>query len=207
MNFRLPVFLDVSGKRCLVTGEGFEVPAKVEALVKAGAIVTYVNPHADARIQELNVDWQRRDFLHSDLDGCFLVIADTEENPEIFGLAEKRGILCNCVDDPEHCRFSFGSVHRQGDLTFAISTNGWAPALAVRMREWLESEIGPEYAAFLDLMKQARPKITAQIPEFSARKQLWYELMDSNVLKLLRERHSEEAQTLLAHILQSRGVS
>ena len=35
MNFRYPIFLDLSGKKCLVVGEGHEIAAKVQALVDA----------------------------------------------------------------------------------------------------------------------------------------------------------------------------
>src|SRR5947209_10045570 len=103
-------------------------------LVNASANVTYVNPAADERIAKLAeqslLRWERRAFAESDLDDCFLVICDTETNSEIFRLAEQRRVLCNCVDDPANCRFSFGSVHRKGELTIAIPTNGCAPALA-----------------------------------------------------------------------------
>ena len=128
MNFRFPVFLDLTGKKCLVTGEGYEVAGKVQALVDAAAQVTYVNPRAEAAIETLAaaglIHWEKRDFVPEDLHGLFLVISDLEDNSEIFRMAEEQRILCNCVDDPEHCRFSFGSLHRRGELTIAISTNG-----------------------------------------------------------------------------------
>src|SRR5208283_3378537 len=126
MNFRFPVFLDVTGKRCLVTGEGYDVAGKVKSLIDACAETTYINPNAVPEIEQwVALDlmaWKRRAFEPSDLEGCFLVITDHEDNSRIFRLAEERGILCNSVDNPEHCRFSFGSVHRQGELTVAIST-------------------------------------------------------------------------------------
>ena len=37
MNFRYPIFLDLTGKNCLVTGEGYEVAVKVQDLVDAPA--------------------------------------------------------------------------------------------------------------------------------------------------------------------------
>jgi precorrin-2 dehydrogenase/sirohydrochlorin ferrochelatase len=153
MNFRYPVFLDLKDRKCLVTGAGYEVAFKVKNLVECAARVTYVNPSAEPAIEALAaaglLRWEPRDFVASDLDGCFLVITDRAENAEIFALAEARGILCNSVDDPENCRFSFGSIHRQGDLTIAISTNGCAPAVAVRLKEWLQREVGSEYGDFL----------------------------------------------------------
>ena len=197
MNFRYPIFLDLAGKRCLVVGAGYEVPGKVRGLVDVSATVVYINPTADPRIEELItlnlVEWRARAFEESDLNGCFLVLSDCERNAEIFRLAEAQNILFNAVDDPKNCRFSFGSLHRQGDLTIAISSNGYAPALAVRLKEWLQREIGPEYGIFLRLLKQVRPIITTQIPEFNKRRDLWYRIVDSEVLAMLREGNEEAA--------------
>lgn len=205
VNFRYPIFLDLTGRKCLVTGAGNEVAGKVRALVDASAEVTYVNPGAAPEIEQLAalglVNWQPRTFSPDDLDDCFLVISDSEENAAIFRLAEKRKVLCNAVDDPEHCRFSFGSIHRQGELTIAISSNGWAPAVAVRIRQKLEREIGPEYAALLEILKRLRPVLSSRIAEFSARRDLWYRIVDSNALELLRLGKAAAAEAMIQTIV------
>jgi precorrin-2 dehydrogenase / sirohydrochlorin ferrochelatase len=206
LNFRYPIFLDLAAKKCLVTGEGYEVPQKLQALVDASANVVYVNPRADPKLEALVdaglIRWEKRDFEPQDLDGCFLVITDREDNSDIFRLAEEQRILCNAVDDPPNCRFSFGSVHRQGDLTIAISTNGWAPAVAVRLREKLEREVGPEYGALLQLLKAVRPEITSRIAEFSARRELWYRIVDSDVLELLRDHQTGAATAKIRQLIE-----
>jgi len=209
VNFRYPIFLDLKGKRCLVTGEGSEIPAKIRGLITAAANVVYVNPRAAAEIEELaargEIRWERRDFQVRDLDSCFLVITDRADNSDVFRLAEEHGVLCNAVDDPEHCRFSFGSVHRQGDLTIAISTNGWAPAMAVRLRERLQREIGPEYAVFVELLKEARGEIAGRISDFTARRQLWYKIVDSDVLSMLRAGQQEAAAKKIRDLIDEAG--
>lgn len=206
MNFRYPIFLDLSGKKCLVVGEGHEIAAKMQTLVDADAKVTYVNPRAESAIETLAaaglISWERRDFERRDLDGCFLAVADRKDNSEIFRLAEDRRVLVNAVDDPEHCRFSFGSVHRQGDLTVAISTNGVAPALAVRLRERLEREIGAEYAELLRILKEVRAEIGLRIADFGERRALWYRIIDSDILDKLREGRREEAQRSLRQMIE-----
>lgn len=197
--------MDLSGKRCLVTGEGHEAAAKVQALVDASATVTYVNPHAEPAIEAMaaagSIRWLAREFEPQDLEGCFLVITDRDDNSPVFQLAEECGVLCNAVDDPEYCRFTFGSIHRQGDLTIAISTNGGAPALAVRLKERLQGKIGPEYGQLLDLLKEARPRITAAVADFAARRALWYRIVDSAVLGLLREGRRDEALRVLNQMI------
>jgi siroheme synthase-like protein len=201
VNFRYPIFLDLTGRKCLVTGQGYEIPGKVRALVDASANVTYVNPSAVPDIEQLAtmglLHWEARAFSPDDLENCFLVITDCENNDTIFELAEQRKVLCNAVDDPEHCRFSFGAIHRQGELTIAISTNGWAPAVAVRIRQHLEREIGPEYAEFLEILKRLRPVVVSRISDFSARRDLWYRIVDSNALDLLRAGDSATAKAVI----------
>ncbi len=187
MNFRYPIFLDLSGKRCLVIGEGDEIAAKKEALSAFGAEVVTVGAH---------------EFQPAHLDGCFLVISNLEDNSTVFRLCEERGILCNAADDPEHCRFSFGSVHRSGDLTIAISTNGWAPALAVRLKQKFQNEIGPEYGAFLRLLEEVRPEITTRIADFAVRKALWYRIVDSDLLELVRQAREDEARRRMRGMIE-----
>jgi len=87
MNFRYPIFLDLSGKRCVAIGEGVELARKVKSLAEAGADVVQVSPQA---------------FKPDDLEGCFLVLTDQKDNSEVFRLAEQNGVLCNSVDDPEN---------------------------------------------------------------------------------------------------------
>ena len=209
MNFSYPIFIDLTSKKCLVTGEGPEIPAKIRALIEAGANVTYVNPRAEPQIADLAalgaIRWEGRDFEPDDLTSCFLVITDGAANSEVFEFAEQRGVLCNAVDDPDHCRFSFGSVYRQGDLTIAISTNGWAPALAVRLRERLKREIGPEYAMLLELLKDVRSEIAARIPDFAVRRELWYKIVDSDVLAKLRAGQQEAAAKRIRDLIEEAG--
>ena len=206
MNFHYPIFLDLTGKRCLVVGEGPEMASKIQGLIEAGAEVVYVNPRASDEIAALakrgEMLWAAREFAPPDLDGCFLVIARLEDNSEIFRLAEERGVLCNAVDDPEHCRFIFGSVHRQGELTIAISTNGVAPALAVRLKERLQREIGPEYAVLLELLQRIRAEIRARIPDFARRRELWYRIIDSGALEKIRAGEIEEARRLIVGLIE-----
>lgn len=206
MNFRYPIFLDLTGKKCLVLGEGYETLAKIRALLDAGANVVYINGSAAPAVAELAaaslIRWEQRSFDTQDLRGCFLVITSETDNSEVFRLAEQQNVLCNAVDDPANCRFSFGSIHRQGDLTIAISTNGTAPALAVRLKEQLAREIGPEYGELLEILKGIRPEITSRIPDFNLRRDLWYRIVDSQALESLRAGQRETALEIIRETME-----
>ena len=182
-----PVFLNVDQLRCLVIGTGREAEEKSAALAECGAVVE-----------------RHETYTPGSLAGFFLVISagpDRSQNAAIFAEAEAAGILVNCLDDPPHCRFTFASVLRQGDLVIAISTSGACPALAVRLRERLQSQLGPEYAEFLSLARDLRQRLAEAVPDFQQRKQLWYSLVDSDLLEQLRQGDRDAAEQPLRAIL------
>lgn len=185
-----PVFLDLSGRPCLVIGAGALAQEKVDGLLAAGAVVT-----------------RRTSYEQSDLDGMVLVIvcAQPPDLAEaVWRETQRRNILINTVDDPPRCGFIAPAILRRGDLAVAISTNGKAPALAVRLRQRLESELGEEYGRFLALAGTVRAPLLASRPDFGERRELWYRLVDSDVLDLLRQGDEEAARGRFAEIL---GVS
>jgi len=178
-----PIFLKLEGRRCLVVGAGTVAEGKIRSLLRAGALVQVVAPEAVARVKEWALDgtinWMARGFESNDLDGVFLVIAATsspELNAQIFSQAGTKNVLCNSVDDPEHCHFYYPAVVNRGDLQIAISTNGRSPALAQRLRQELEEQFGPEYEAWLKELGAARDQLTAKKVALEPRRKLLHEL-------------------------------
>jgi siroheme synthase-like protein len=114
-----------------------------------------------------------------------------------------RNVLVNTLDDVPHCDFIAPAIVRRGDLAVAISTGGKAPVMAVRLRQKLERELGPEHARFLELAGRLRAPIARRWPDFETRRALWYRLIDSDVIHLLR--HGDEPGAL-ARIEEILGV-
>jgi uroporphyrin-III C-methyltransferase/precorrin-2 dehydrogenase/sirohydrochlorin ferrochelatase len=206
-----PVLLDLRGRRAVVVGGGAVAEAKVGPLVDAGATVTVVapalTPGLALRAREGGLAHLPRLYAAGDLEGAYLAIAatdDPEVNHAVHAEAESRGVLINVVDDPPYCGFILPSILRRGDLVVAVSTSGNAPALAVRIRERIERELGDEYARFLTLAGALRKPLAEQYPDFQVRKRLWYRLVDSDVLALLRAGDERRALERIAEIT---GVS
>jgi uroporphyrin-III C-methyltransferase/precorrin-2 dehydrogenase/sirohydrochlorin ferrochelatase len=152
----LALFLKLEGRGCVVVGGGSIAEGKVRALLASGAVVTVIAPEVTSQIVAWStterLSWEQHEFRTSDLEDAFLVIGATDNrelNAGIFAAAEARGILCNAVDDPEHCHFYFPSVVDRGPLQIAISTTGYSPALAQRLRRELEKLYGEEYAGWV----------------------------------------------------------
>lgn len=174
-----PMFVKLSGRRCLVVGGGPIAESKVDSLLTSGADVMVVSPTLTERLAEEaqrgTFGWIARGFEVSDLDGTFLVIAatsDEDTNELIFREAERRGILCNAVDQPPRCHFYFPSVVRRGALQIAISTAGLSPSLAQRLRKELEVEFEPEYEEWLEWLGEVRQALMKRNFNFEKRRRL-----------------------------------
>ena len=203
-----PVLLDLRGRRAVVIGGGTVAEGKIGPLLEAGAVVTVIAPVLTAglslRARECRVAHLARRYLQGDLAGAHLAIAatdDAEVNHAVHAEAESRRIPINVVDDPPYCSFILPSILRRGDLVVAVSTSGHAPALAVRIRERLERELGEEYGRFLELAGEIRAPLAARFPDFQIRKRLWYRLVDSDVLGLLRAGDEARARQRMVEIM------
>jgi hypothetical protein len=64
----------------------------------------------------------------------------------------------------------------------------------------MEPEFGPEYATFLEWMKQLRPPMSQQYPAFGERRERWYKLVDSDILELIRYGRFDLARQRLVEI-------
>jgi precorrin-2 dehydrogenase len=203
-----PVALDLRDRPSVVVGGTALAEEKARGLLAAGSPVTVISPEVTAGLADLAAAgalWHlARDFRPGDLAGVALVIV-AHGTPalrrEVHREAEARHILINTVDDLPRCNWIAPSVVRRGDLTIAISTSGKAPALAVRLRQRLEEEIGEEHARFLELAGAVRSDLAAHHPDFAERRELWYRLVDSDVLDLLRLGEEDEARERFAKIL------
>lgn len=203
-----PVFLQLRDQLCIVIGGGKIAEGKVDGLIAAGASVRIISPHLTRHLRNLvdqkQVECVSREYLSGDLEGGFLVISATDQasiNHKVWEEAVSNRQLVNVVDDTPHCNFIMPAVLRKGDLSIAISTAGKAPALAVHLKERLQNELGPEYESFLELAGKLREPLAKHKPDFEARKLLWYQLVDSEILDILSRGDIAAAVDLISQMV------
>jgi siroheme synthase-like protein len=141
-----PAFLKLAGRRVVVVGAGPVAAAKLRGLLDVGAEVTVVAPEWVDEAAAAKVTRIEREFRPSDLDGAWLVVAAATPavNREVARAAEARCVFVNAVDDPPNASLYLGGVVRRAGVTFAVSTDGRAPALAGLLREGLDAVLPPE---------------------------------------------------------------
>ncbi len=209
-----PVFLDLRGRRAVVVGGGAVAEQKVRGLVAAGAHVTVVSPDVTpalgALVRRNAIELTRRSYRRGDLGGAWLAIAATDDrgtNGTVWAEAEQLGVPLNAVDDLEHCSFIAPAVHREGDITVAVSTAGKSPALAVRLRQRIARLVGRAEARLCELLGELRPELAERVPDAPARTDLWYRIVDSDVIDFVRRGDIEGARGRIAELVGPHPLS
>ena len=161
-----PMFVKLEGRQVLVVGAGKVGEPKIAGLLDTGARIRVVALEATTNVREWalegRLELHLRAFSPEDLDGAFLAVVATSSrtlNQRIYGEAQRRGVPCNVVDVPDLCDFFYPAVMRRGDLQIAVSTAGQSPSLAQKIRQQLEKQFGPGYAAWVAELGETRRRI------------------------------------------------
>ena len=177
--------LKLKGRRCLVVGGGDIGLEKVEGLLACGGDVVLVAPEAHPALVELALEgsiiWERREYRPSDLEGCLIAIAatdDTDVNIGVYNDAETKAMLVNVVDVPPLCNFILPAIVRTGPLAVAISTAGASPALAKRMKREIAEMFGEPYATLAVMLNDVRGWAKATLPTYQDRKDFFESIVN-----------------------------
>jgi len=205
-----PVFLNISGRECVVVGGGQVAFRKVKVLLEHGAVVEVVSPNVCPELNQLAESGQirvlQRSYRVGDLQDVVIAIAATDDsntNLEVVKEARRKAILVNVVDDAENSDFIAPSYMRRGDVTIAVSTGGRSPALARKIRTRLEKDFGDEYASLAVLLDEVRAEVKRQ--GIKVNSDAWQETLDLGLLSdLVAKGNSEEAKVILLSNLKTR---
>ncbi|MFC2007606.1 bifunctional precorrin-2 dehydrogenase/sirohydrochlorin ferrochelatase [Chloroflexota bacterium] len=203
-----PIFLNISGRRCVVVGGGQVALRKVKALLEHGANVDIISPALCPELTELSrsgkIQVLHREYREGDLKDALVTIAATDNSDVNLKLAEdgrKHTTLVNVVDDANNSDFIAPSYLRCGDVTIAISTGGRSPALARKIRTRLEKDFDAEFASLTQLISEVRDEIKQRGIKVDA--EVWQAALDLDLLAdLLRRGDSEQTRAVLLHNLK-----
>jgi len=176
----LPIHFDTRGVTILVVGGGPAAEAKLRTLLKTEArllvVDTEVGPEVARWAEAGKLQWVKRDYKPSDLDGVSLVYAATEDDPlnsEIAEAAAARQIPVNAADQKDACRFITPALVDRAPVLVSIGTEGTSPALARALKADLETRLPPETGNFANKTKVLRDKVKAILPDLADRQRFW----------------------------------
>lgn len=208
MSHLYPLFLSLTGKRCLVLGGGKVAERKINLLLSCGALVTVISPELNPAVRAL-VDKKLLDY-HVDiyhpryLEQQFLVFCATDDpilNKEVALACLERGILVNCASEPELCSFYVPAVYQEGALSVAVSTGGSSPALAAKIRDQLAATLAGEYEVYLSFLVSSREKIIKHIKCQKLRRALSKELAGDFFYRFFKRAGADQAAVRLEEMI------
>jgi siroheme synthase-like protein len=155
----LPLAFKLDGLDVLVVGAGVIGARKAAQLIDAGARVSVIAEEVRVALPDGVASVEERRYRPGDLAGFFLVISATGDpatNDLIVAEAGEARTWLNVVDDPERSSFYFMALHRQGDVTVAVSTAGAAPALAQAVRSLVAERLPANLADVATTLREER---------------------------------------------------
>ena len=206
----LPIFLDVTGRRCVVVGGGEVAARKVAGLLEAGADVVVVSPSLTVELaalaRERRIHHINREYATGDFSGAALIYAATDDpelHQRLHADARDLGIPINVADVPALCTFIAPAVMTRGSLKIAVSTQGASPATAKSIIKRLERMFGPEYVLALEVLRVARHHLQAHEPDIRKRAMKLTALAASRIPQYLRKGDLDAVEEILRRELNA----
>jgi uroporphyrin-III C-methyltransferase/precorrin-2 dehydrogenase/sirohydrochlorin ferrochelatase len=205
---KLPIFLDLDGKRAVVVGGGVGATWKVELLAAAGAQVEVFAHDPAPALSELAASSPSRILISgepweaADFTGVVIALLEPEgDESEIHAFrakAKAAGALVNVIDTPHACDFQFGTIVNRSPTIIGISTDGAAPILAQALRRRIEAILPAGLAAWTATAKAFRDELVERLPEKPARRRFWERFVDLLFVPGPQEAGSAEALRRMA---------
>ncbi|MBI6953528.1 MULTISPECIES: siroheme synthase CysG [Pseudomonas] len=209
----LPLFHKLQGGRVLVVGGGEIALRKARLLADAGAALRVVAPEVDGQLATLAREGGGevlvRGYQASDLDGCRLVIAATDDsalNAQVSTEAQARSLPVNVVDAPALCTVIFPAIVDRSPLVVAVSSGGDAPVLARLIRAKLEAWIPSAYGELAGLAARFRERVKALYPDVNQRRGFWETVFQGPIAERQLAGQGAEAERLLQAMVDGAPV-
>ncbi|WIO75041.1 siroheme synthase CysG [Porticoccaceae bacterium LTM1] len=209
-----PIFADLKDKPVLVVGAGTVAQRKIHLLLKTGAQLKVVAREVGAPVAELHsqgrLELRKGEFLASDLDGQWLVIAatnDVEVNQRIEAAASERQVFANVVDDRHLSQFIVPAIVDRDSVQVAISTSGDAPVLARSLRAELESRLPSRLGQLAAKMGKWRSVVKQKLQTSGQRRLFWEQLLNSSIPSLVYQGQDAQAESEVLRLLNSEKPS
>ncbi len=186
---KLPVFLDLAGRRCVLAGGSAGAAWKAELIAAAGADVHVYATEAGPEMCSLvergaaagRIILHHRPWSCDVLTGAAIAVADAEDDAEARAFAcaaREAGVPCNVIDRPSFCRFQFGSIVNRSPVVVAISTDGAAPVLGQAIRRRIETVLPPALSEWGALARRIRAEVGARLAKGPQRRSFWEAFAD-----------------------------
>ena len=206
----LPLFIETTGKKCLIVGGGKVASRKLIPILKTKMKVTLISPEV---IEEIELNFQKnknlkiikRKFEPEDIEGQFLIIAATNEkttNQKIAKLSKDNNILVNMAEDSLSGNTLIPSVVDRDPIKIAVSSGAASPILTRLVKTKLETVIPYSFSKLADIMMEYRDVVKKNFLKISDRRKFWEVFLDGPVSEMVLSGHIDKAKKALDESLK-----
>jgi precorrin-2 dehydrogenase / sirohydrochlorin ferrochelatase len=142
MKVFLPLNIRVDNRKILFVGGGTIAMHKILTVGQYTRRITILAPWIHEELRGKGYTEILKEYEPTDLEGCFLVYActnDNEVNRRIRDDASRLGILVNVVDNRELSDFISPAVIKRDEMTIAVSSNGQNVKKSVEWRNRIKA--------------------------------------------------------------------
>lgn len=204
----LPIFMNITNRRCVVIGGGEVASRKVAMLLKANAAISLYSPELCHELQALaeskKITYIKANFDASQLGGACLVIAATDieaVNIAVSNTAKAQNIPVNVVDSPALCTFTMASIVERSPIVIAISSEGNAPVLARYIRTKIETMLPAGYGRIAGIAGEFRDKVKAKFTTTQQRRIFWEGVLQGPIVERILSGQEAAARKSLDALL------
>ena len=210
----LPLFIDTSGKKCLVVGGGKVASRKLIPILESNMHVLLISPEIINDIFEnfkdnKNFTYQERKFVESDIDYQFLIVAATnckDTNSLIAKIAKDKNILTNMAENSSIGDTLIPSVVNRDPIKIAISSGAASPILTRLVKTKLETVIPYSFSKLAEVMMEYRSKVKNTFSKISDRRNFWEIFLDGPISEMVLSGHIVKAKKALDKSLKEKKI-
>lgn len=208
----LPIFINITKRRCVVIGGGDVAARKVTMLLKANAAVVLYSPKLCHELSDLvnaeKITHINANFEPTQLKGACLVIAATDDeavNTAVSLAAKALNIPVNVVDSPALCTFTMASIVERSPIVIAISSEGNAPVLARYIRTKIETMLPASYGRIAEIAGEFRDKVKAKFATTQQRRIFWEGVLQGPIVERILSGQEDLARKALNDVLSDKA--
>jgi uroporphyrin-III C-methyltransferase/precorrin-2 dehydrogenase/sirohydrochlorin ferrochelatase len=206
---RLPIFLRLTDKACLVVGGGIVAERKIRLLQRTGASITVLAPTVTAGLQVFidqgQVTHQPQQYSALCIKDFWLLVAATDDaalNRLVAEDADAAGKLCNVVDDNDASSFILPAIVDRSPVIVAIGTEGNAPVLAQQLKAQIEAWIPERVGQLATQAGRWRSLVKKRFDTLRERRRFWQRFFSGPIAQhLLAGRQAAAEKEMRAELV------
>lgn len=215
----LPLFLRMSGRRCLIIGAGPVAAGKIRAALKADADVVVRTREVSDQVAELAASAPNKVQItlwtvasHTVAEALArdegmpwaLVVAATDDaalNRQICEAAEREGYLTSSVTEAAGGNVVFPAIVDRAPVIAAFSTGGTSPALARHLRSLLESVLPTRVGRLAELGQRWRGTVKRRVAGPAQRRALWDRIFAGPIAEMIYAGREDDAEQAVGALI------